>query len=84
MSEPVKIYESKSANKTWRNSSDLECISLGQDILTNLSDSKDPDSEIQSFIEKKLWKDSNGNATSACYSITELLQFFYLRFGRTE
>lgn len=60
-SEPVKIYESKSANKTWRNSSDLECISLGQDILTNLSDNKDPDSEIQSFIEKKLWKDANGN-----------------------
>ncbi|XP_017781714.1 PREDICTED: uncharacterized protein LOC108566375 isoform X2 [Nicrophorus vespilloides] len=33
MSAPVKIHESKSSNKTWRYSSDLDCISLGQDIL---------------------------------------------------
>lgn len=35
VSEPVKIHEAKVANKTWRNSSDLECVSLGQDLLAD-------------------------------------------------
>ncbi|KAK5638239.1 hypothetical protein RI129_012534 [Pyrocoelia pectoralis] len=57
-SEPVKIYESKSlSNKTWRNSSDLECISLGQDLLA-FQEFNDPDTQIQQLIEKKLWKDN--------------------------
>ncbi|KAF2899421.1 hypothetical protein ILUMI_06754, partial [Ignelater luminosus] len=56
-SEPVKIYESKSATKTWRNSSDLECISLGQDLLA-FQEFTDPDTQIQELIEKKLWKDN--------------------------
>lgn len=58
-SEPVKIYESKSATKTWRNSSDLECISLGQDLLA-FQEFTDPDTQIQELIEKKLWKDNAG------------------------
>lgn len=58
-SEPVKIYSS-SSNKTWRNSSDLESISLGEDLLA-LQDLSDPDSQIQNLIEKKLWKDNSGN-----------------------
>ncbi|KAK4878397.1 hypothetical protein RN001_010903 [Aquatica leii] len=58
VSEPVKIYESKSSsNKTWRNSSDLECISLGQDLLT-FQEFNDPEVRIQQLIEKKLWKDN--------------------------
>ncbi|KAF5303294.1 hypothetical protein FQA39_LY10033 [Lamprigera yunnana] len=58
LSEPVKIYESKSeSNKTWRNSSDLECISLGQDLLA-FQEFQDPDAQIQQLIEKKLWKDN--------------------------
>lgn len=60
-SEPVKIYESKSSTKTWRNSSDLECISLGQDLLA-FQEFNDPDTQIQELIEKKLWKDSAGIA----------------------
>lgn len=60
MSLPVKIYESKSANKTWSKSSDLECISLGQDLLV-LDDITTPDIEIEDLIEKKLWKDNSGN-----------------------
>lgn len=45
VSEPVKIYEAKTATKTWRNSSDLECISLGQDLLVE---------------EKKIWQEPSG------------------------
>lgn len=41
VSQPVKIHEAKIANKTWRDSSDLECVSLGQDLLAD---------------EKKLWQ----------------------------
>lgn len=42
-SEPVKIYEAaKTATTTWRNSSDLDCVSLGQDLLVE---------------EKKLWQE---------------------------
>lgn len=41
VSEPVKIHEVKVADKTWRDSSDLECVSLGQDLLAD---------------EKKLWQ----------------------------
>lgn len=58
VSEPVKIYQS-SSDKTWRNSSDLECVSLGEDLLA-LQEISDPDSQIQNLIEKKLWKDGSG------------------------
>lgn len=58
VSEPVKIYESSTHN-TWRNSSDLDSISLGEDLLA-FDDINDADSQIQSFIEQKLWKDSTG------------------------
>lgn len=59
MSEPVKIYES-SSHKTWRNSSDLECVSLGEDLLA-LQEITDPDSQIRSLIERKPWKDNSGS-----------------------
>lgn len=38
VTRPVKIYESTKSEKqeTWRNSGDLECVSLGQDTLSNL------------------------------------------------
>lgn len=83
ISEPVKIYESKSTNKTWRNSSDLECVSLGQDILTNLPESNGADSEIQSFIEKKLWRDTNGKLIfdGTLFFATNI---FNLRFNGTK
>lgn len=68
VSEPVKIYESKSSDRTWRNSSDLECISLGQDMLSNLQDGSDPESHIPSFIEKKLWRDATGMLYFICLS----------------
>ncbi|KAF5294329.1 hypothetical protein FQR65_LT10782 [Abscondita terminalis] len=68
LSVPVKIYESKSSsNKTWRNSSDLECISLGQDLLT-FQEFNDPEVQIQQLIEKKLWKD---NADTVDEEITD-------------
>lgn len=56
VSEPVKIYQSKS-NKTWRNSSDLECISLGQDLLE--LDNIDPDIQLNNFIDNSLWTDND-------------------------
>ncbi|KAI4455246.1 sorting nexin [Holotrichia oblita] len=56
VSEPVKIHKSQS-NKTWRNSSDLECISLGQDLLVS-DEFNDPDLQIQDLIDKKPWKDN--------------------------
>ncbi|KAB0791579.1 hypothetical protein PPYR_03379 [Photinus pyralis] len=73
--EPVKIYESKSiSNKTWRNSSDLECISLGQDLLA-FQEFNDPDTQIQQLIEKKLWKDNadtvDEEKTSSSWDLTE-------------
>lgn len=57
ISEPVKIYQS-SSEKTWRNSSDLESVSFGEDLLA-LQETKDPDTQIQSLIEKKLWNDNS-------------------------
>lgn len=52
----MKIYQS-SSDKTWRNSSDLECVSLGEDLLA-LQEISDPDTQIQTLIEKKPWKDN--------------------------
>lgn len=62
VSAPVKIHKSQS-NRTWRNSTDLECISLGQDLLA-LEEINDPDLQIQDLIDKKPWKDNTGNYQS--------------------
>lgn len=50
VSQPVKIHQVKATSKTWCNSSDLECVSLGQDplVTANFSDEN-----------KKLWNGSN-------------------------
>lgn len=68
VSEPVKIYEPKSANKTWRNSSDLECLSVGEDLLAfEEFTGADTDSQLQDLIEHRLWKDSAGKLLMICY-----------------
>lgn len=51
VSRPVKIYESKSTSKIWRDSSDLECVSLGQDTLASFS---------EDVLDKKLWGEQKG------------------------
>ncbi|KAL1495045.1 hypothetical protein ABEB36_010528 [Hypothenemus hampei] len=44
--DPVKIYEPKNAVKTWRDSRDLACVSLGQDPLDALLDTPDSGGKV--------------------------------------
>lgn len=80
--DEVKVYESKSSNKTWRHSSDLDCISLGQDILflSNIEEDTKPDwtqlAEDFSSSKKKVtvkdtMKDLQQSTTNAMHKIEE-------------
>lgn len=55
-SDPVKIYEPKSSAKTWRDSRDLACVSLGQDPLDMLM--SPPDSGGKIGTKTPIWEAS--------------------------
>lgn len=77
VSEPVKIHKSQ-ANRTWRNSSDLESISLGQDLL--LLELNDPDLQIQDLIDKKPWKDNSGKDNQFKATVIHISLYVLINF----
>ncbi|CAH1122474.1 unnamed protein product [Ceutorhynchus assimilis] len=68
-SDSVKIYEPKSSGKTWRDSRDLACVSLGQDPLDALIDGGKSSSKLGFWESTK----DNDSPPSASHLFNEVI-----------
>ncbi|XP_076265572.1 uncharacterized protein LOC143199568 isoform X2 [Rhynchophorus ferrugineus] len=70
---PVKIYEPKSTSKTWRDSRDLACISLGHDPLDALPVGTDV---VKTTSKPNFWETSKKTEENKQDSPTSAAQIF--------